>query len=77
MVDKVYDDTLAGYRFSKRLGDEIVEEHLARVCSQIDTTGVCRGQERERLRKADRSFTCLPPLRRTLGPALARRSAIW
>src|SRR2546425_382598 len=39
MVDKVYEDALAGYLFSKRLGDEVVEENLARIFSQIDTTG--------------------------------------
>src|SRR3989454_1182866 len=39
MVDKVYEDSMAGYRFSKRLGDEIVERNLDGIASKIDTSG--------------------------------------
>jgi len=39
MLDHVYEDTLAGYRFSKRLGDEILEDDLDALLSKVDTQG--------------------------------------
>jgi len=39
MVDKVYDDTIRGYEFSKRLGDELVRTSLEKLVSKIDTRG--------------------------------------
>ena len=39
MVDKVYEDSLAGFRFSKRLGDEIAADAFAAVTDRIDTRG--------------------------------------
>lgn len=39
MVDKVYEDSMASYRFSKRLADEIVEHGLDGIASKIDTSG--------------------------------------
>src|SRR5580704_1626985 len=39
MLDHVYEDTLAGYRFSKRLGDEILESDLDALLSKVDTQG--------------------------------------
>ena len=39
MVDKVFEDTVAGFRFSKRLGDQIVSQNLAAVLKKIDTRG--------------------------------------
>jgi alpha-mannosidase len=37
MLDHVYEDTLAGYRFSKRLGDEILKSDLDALLSKVDT----------------------------------------
>ena len=39
MTDRVYEDTVCGYEFSKRLADELVETRLDVVLSQIDTRG--------------------------------------
>ncbi len=39
MVDKVFEDTVAGFRFSKRLGDQTVSQNLAAVLKKIDTRG--------------------------------------
>lgn len=39
MVDKVYEDTLRGFEFSKRLGDEMVESWWEEIASKIDTRG--------------------------------------
>lgn len=39
MTDKVYEDTIRGFGFSKRLADELVETRLNHVVSQIDTRG--------------------------------------
>ncbi len=39
MVDKVFEDTVAGFRFSKRLGDEMVARNLAALLKKIDTRG--------------------------------------
>ena len=39
MTDGVYEDTLRGYDFSKRLADELIETRLDAVLSQIDTRG--------------------------------------
>jgi alpha-mannosidase len=37
MVDKVYEDTLRGYQFSKSLGDEILNAELNAITSRVDT----------------------------------------
>jgi alpha-mannosidase len=37
MVDKVYEDTMRGYQFSKSLGDEMVETNIDALASKIDT----------------------------------------
>jgi len=37
MVDKVYADTLRGYEFARRLGDEMVNADLDAIASNIDT----------------------------------------
>lgn len=37
MVDKVYEDTIRGYQFSKSLGEEMVETNIAALASNIDT----------------------------------------
>jgi alpha-mannosidase len=39
MVDKVYDDTLLGYAFSRRLGEELLSSRLQAVMDTIDTQG--------------------------------------
>lgn len=39
MVDKVYDDVVRGYSFSRRLGDELVAKWLDNLASEIDTRG--------------------------------------
>ena len=39
MTDKVFEDTIRGFEFSKRLGDELVEERLNSILSQIETRG--------------------------------------
>jgi alpha-mannosidase len=39
MVDKVFDDSMAGFRFSKRVVDEIVNRDLTDVVKKIDTQG--------------------------------------
>ncbi len=39
MTDRVYDDTLGSYQFSKRLADELVDTGLERVAAKIDTQG--------------------------------------
>ena len=39
MVDKVYEDTLRGYRLSESLGHDILEEKLAGLTAKIDTSG--------------------------------------
>ena len=38
MVDKVYQDTMRGYEFSKSLGDEMVETDLDAIGSKVDTS---------------------------------------
>ncbi|MHC4799685.1 MAG: glycoside hydrolase family 38 N-terminal domain-containing protein, partial [Planctomycetota bacterium] len=37
MTDRVYEDTMGGYRFSKRLADELVETRLNSLLARIDT----------------------------------------
>jgi alpha-mannosidase len=37
MVDKVYEDTIRGYQFSKSLGEEMVETSIDAMASKIDT----------------------------------------
>jgi alpha-mannosidase len=37
MVDKVYEDTIRGYQFSKSLGEEMVETSIDAIASKIDT----------------------------------------
>lgn len=39
MVDKVYDDTVLGYEFAKRLGDELHRSSFDTLVSKIDTRG--------------------------------------
>lgn len=39
MVDKVFDDTVRGYEFAKRLGEEAVRTSLQKLVSKIDTRG--------------------------------------
>ena len=39
MTDRVYEDTVRGFEFSKRLADELVEARLNNVLSRIDTRG--------------------------------------
>jgi alpha-mannosidase len=39
MTDNVYEDTLRGYHFSKRLGDHMVEGLLDGISSKVDTRG--------------------------------------
>ncbi len=39
MLDHVYEDVLAGYRFSKRLGDEILGSDLDALLTKVDTQG--------------------------------------
>lgn len=39
MTDRVYEDTIRGFDFSKRLADELVEARLGNVLSRIDTRG--------------------------------------
>ncbi|HYV32061.1 MAG TPA: hypothetical protein VEO53_13280, partial [Candidatus Binatia bacterium] len=39
MTDRVYEDTLRGYEFSKRLVDDLIETRLASVLARIDTRG--------------------------------------
>ena len=39
MTDKVYDDTLRGYRFSKSLADELLRTRMDGIISMIDTGG--------------------------------------
>ena len=39
MVDKVYEDTMRGYEFAKRLGDELINTSLEKLISKIDTRG--------------------------------------
>ncbi len=39
MMDHVYQDTLAGYRFSQRLGDEILAGDLDALLAKVDTQG--------------------------------------
>src|SRR5262245_16048611 len=39
MVDKVYEDTIRGYEFAKRLGDELTNSSLEKLISKIDTRG--------------------------------------
>ena len=39
MVDKVYEDTVRGYEFAKRLGDELINGSLEKLISKIDTRG--------------------------------------
>ena len=39
MTDNVYEDTLRGYHFSKRLGDELTEGWLQGIASKVDTRG--------------------------------------
>ena len=39
MVDKVFDDTMRGYRYAKHVGGELLEAYLDEVSSHIDTRG--------------------------------------
>ena len=39
IVDKVYEDTMQGYKFSKTLGNEMIDTDLAALASQADTAG--------------------------------------
>jgi alpha-mannosidase len=39
MTDRVYDDTVQGYAYSKRLADELVGKGLEDLCSKADTRG--------------------------------------
>jgi len=39
MTDRVYEDTIRGFEFSKRLADELIEARLNHVLSRIDTRG--------------------------------------
>ena len=39
MTDPVYEDTIRGYDFSTRLGNELTDERLGYLSSQVDTTG--------------------------------------
>ncbi len=39
MLDHVYEDVLAGYRFSKRLGDEMLGNDLDSLLAKVDTQG--------------------------------------
>ncbi|HBE42706.1 MAG TPA: hypothetical protein DDW27_16185 [Bacteroidales bacterium] len=39
MMDHVNDDTMLGYKFSTHLGNELVDDRLGYLSSQIDTTG--------------------------------------
>jgi alpha-mannosidase len=39
MVDKVYDDVLRGYNFSKRSADEIVQTSTDQIAAKVDTQG--------------------------------------
>lgn len=39
MTDNVYEDTLRGYHFSKRLGDDMVEGLLNGISAKVDTRG--------------------------------------
>ena len=39
MTDHVYEDTIFTYDFSKRVGNELVEDRLDYLATQIDTTG--------------------------------------
>jgi len=39
MVDKVFDDTMAGFRFSKRLADGILNSRLEEITAAVDTQG--------------------------------------
>ena len=38
-MDKVYDDTIRGYEFAKRLGDELINTSFEKLISKIDTRG--------------------------------------
>jgi alpha-mannosidase len=38
-VDKVFDDTMKSYAFSKRLGTELLEERLQSITDRVDTRG--------------------------------------
>jgi alpha-mannosidase len=44
MVDKVYQDTLRGYEFSKSLADEMIETDIDSIASKIDTRASRAGQ---------------------------------
>ena len=44
MVDKVYQDTLRGYEFSKSLADEMIERDIDSIASKIDTQSSRAGQ---------------------------------
>jgi alpha-mannosidase len=39
MTDQVYEDTIRGYDYSTRLGNELVDERIGYLSSQVDTTG--------------------------------------
>jgi alpha-mannosidase len=39
MVDKVFEDSMTGFRYSKRLADDIVNRNLAVLTAKIDTSG--------------------------------------
>ena len=39
MTDRVFEDSIRGFEFSKRLADELIEKRLNTVLSRIDTSG--------------------------------------
>jgi alpha-mannosidase len=39
MTDRVYEDTIRSYEFSKHLADELIETHLGSILARIDTRG--------------------------------------
>src|SRR5205823_3746 len=39
MVDKVYDDTMLGYGFARRLGDEMLRSEMDTITAHINTAG--------------------------------------
>src|SRR6266699_943859 len=39
MTDTVYEDTVRGYEFSKRLADELIESRWDSIAARIDTQG--------------------------------------
>jgi alpha-mannosidase len=39
MVDKVYDDTMLGYGFARRLGDEMLRSEVDTIAAHINSAG--------------------------------------